>query len=100
MTDQSQVLKGVAYDVYCQFHTADTGALIANPTGLAGRKVNEASPTGAATTNAPTRVDSTAGIVHLQLTATEMNSDYVFVAGKVQFKFALKAGDVVRFREF
>ena len=28
------------------------------------------------------------------------NSDYVFVAGKVQFKFALKAGDVVRFREF
>ena len=28
------------------------------------------------------------------------NSDFAFVAGKVQFKFALKAGDVVRFREF
>lgn len=28
------------------------------------------------------------------------NQDFVFVGGKVQFKFALKAGDVVRFREF
>ena len=28
------------------------------------------------------------------------NSDFAFVGGKVQFKFALKAGDVVRFREF
>ena len=28
------------------------------------------------------------------------NSDVAFVGGKVQFKFALKAGDVVRFREF
>ena len=28
------------------------------------------------------------------------NADYAFVAGKLQFKFALKAGDVVRFREF
>jgi len=28
------------------------------------------------------------------------NADFAFVAGKLQFKFALKAGDVVRFREF
>lgn len=28
------------------------------------------------------------------------NSDYAFVLGKLQFKFVLKPGDVVRFREF
>jgi hypothetical protein len=28
------------------------------------------------------------------------NADFAFVAGKLQFKFVLKAGDVVRFREF
>jgi hypothetical protein len=79
MADQSQVIKGVTRDLYFCFHRADTGAMITNPAGLAARIVTTAAPTGAAVTAAPTRVDSTGGTCHLNLTASEMNNDYVHV---------------------
>ena len=78
MADQSLILKGVALDFVFKLWKSD-GTILPNPGGLAARISTSGSTGGAASTNAPTCLDTTGGGCRLQLTTSE--SFTVFTMG-------------------
>lgn len=79
MADQSLILKGVALDFVFKLWKSD-GTILPNPGGLAARISTSGSTGGAASTNAPTCLDTTGGGCRLQLTTSEMDNDWVLVS--------------------